>query len=74
MICFGILRIFGEKSQKRKTRKFGHFRPLRCGEVGVPKWHPTGTSQCSSATPRRSYYSQEPFLEFCSESLVFVHR
>ena len=47
----------------------------RYGEAEVPKWHPLGTSrlskatsrqrlasQRSSATPRRSYYSQRAFF------------
>ena len=26
-----------------------------CGEAEVPKWHPSGTSRHSKATPRRNY-------------------
>ena len=36
MICFGILRIFGEKSQNRKNWKSGHMGLLRCS-VGNPR-------------------------------------
>ena len=35
MICFGILRIFGEKLQKSKNWKSGHIGLLRCS-VGNP--------------------------------------
>ena len=67
MFYFGILRIFGEKSQKSKNWKSGHIGFLRQrreptpptprlgmpsrGEAEVPKWHPSGT-------PRSSYCSQ----------------
>ena len=30
----------------------------RHGEAKVPKWHPSGTSRSSKATPQRSYCSQ----------------
>ena len=36
MFCFGILRIFGEKSQNNKNWKSRHFGPLRQNLVG--KW------------------------------------
>ena len=36
MFCFEILRIFGEKSQKRKNWKSGHFGLLR-RSVGNPR-------------------------------------
>ena len=37
MICFGFLRIFGEKSQKRKTEKSGQ-NGLLCCNVGNPRY------------------------------------
>ena len=36
MICFGILRIFGEKSQNSKNWKSGHIG-LLCRNVGNPR-------------------------------------
>ena len=36
MFCFGILRIFGEKSKKSKNWKSGHFE-LLCRSVGNPR-------------------------------------
>ena len=65
MFCFEILRIFGEKSQKRKTKNLGKKGLVRCsvgnprrgvavlrrGEAEVQKWHPSGMPRRSSATP-----------------------
>ena len=43
MICFEFLRILEKKNHKKgKTRKTGHQRPLRRGEVEEPERPPLG--------------------------------
>ena len=88
-VSFGFLRIFGEKSQKSKRENLGknellshsvgnphHGVALRrnvgCphrGEAGMPKWHPSGTLRRS-----KLLFMKGEIFDFCSESVVFVHR
>ena len=75
MICFGFLRIFGEKKAKEQKLKFGHFGPLR-RSVGCltverprcPKGHPLGTPRRSFATPQRRV---APRRSYCSWREIF---
>ena len=61
MICFGILRIFGEKSQNRKNWKSGHIgllhRNIRNPRRGVDLCQGVGClaaarPRCQNGTPR----------------------
>ena len=62
MFCFEILRIFGEKLQKSKNWKFGHFELLRCSSVGNPRRNvdlrqgmgclAAARPRCQNGTPR----------------------
>ena len=64
MICFGILRIFGEKSQKRKTRKILAFRaPTPQRREPTPQRRPTkrrGMPRCGEAEVPKWHPSGTP--------------